>query len=135
MRYKIEDIESIGPVYRSKLSKGGISSTADLLKHCGSAEGRRQVAVASGLEESQLLKWANLADLMRIREIGTQLSELIEAAAVDTVKELRNRRADKLAATVKEANAKRKLTRATPSERRIVAWIAEAKSMTPMISH
>jgi predicted flap endonuclease-1-like 5' DNA nuclease len=135
MRYKIEDIEGIGPVYRSKLSKAGINSTADLLKQCGSAKGRRQVTVTSGLEESQLLKWANLADLMRIRGIGTQFSELLEAAGVDTVKELRNRRVDNLAAAVKAANAKRKLTRATPSERRIAAWIAEAKGMTPMISH
>ena len=135
MRYKIEDIEGIGRVYGSKLSKAGINSTDDLLKHCGSAKGRRQVAAVSGLDEGQLLKWANMADLMRIRGIGKQFSELLEAAGVDTVKELRTRRADNLAGKMKEANAKKKLTRATPSERQVTAWINQAKSMTPLITH
>jgi predicted flap endonuclease-1-like 5' DNA nuclease len=123
MRYRIEDIEGIGRVYGSKLSKVGINSTDDLLKHCGSAKGRRQVALTSGLDEGQLLKWANLADLMRVRGIGTQFSELLEAAGVDTAKELRTRRADNLAAAMKQTNAKKKLTRATLSERQVAAWI------------
>jgi predicted flap endonuclease-1-like 5' DNA nuclease len=132
VRYRIEDI---GRVYGSKLSKVGINSTGDLLKHCGSAKGRRQLASTSGLDEGQLLKWANLADLMRVRGIGTQFSEVLEAAGVDTVKELRTRRADNLAAAMKETNAKKKLTRATPSERQVAAWINQARSMSPLITH
>lgn len=135
MRYKIEEIEGIGQAYRAKLSKAGINSTDDLLKHCGDAKGRRQIAAASGLDEARLLKWANMADLMRIRGIGKQFSELLEAAGVDTVKELRVRRADSLAAKMKEANAKKKLTRATPSEGEIAGWIDQAKSMGAMIAH
>jgi predicted flap endonuclease-1-like 5' DNA nuclease len=135
MRYKIEDIEGIGRAHRSRLGKAGIDSTDDLLEHCGSAKGRRQVAATSGLDEAQLLKWANMADLMRIRGIGKQFSELLEAAGVDTVKELRTRRADHLAAKMKEANAKKKLTRATPAERQVVRWIDQAKRMAAMIAH
>jgi predicted flap endonuclease-1-like 5' DNA nuclease len=135
MRYRIEDIEGIGRTYGAKLSKAGINSTDDLLKHCGSAAGRRKVAASSGLDEGQLLKWANLADLMRIRGIGKQFSELLEAAGVDTVKELRTRRADNLAAKMKEANAKKKLTRATPSQRQVAGWIDQAKGMGAVISH
>jgi predicted flap endonuclease-1-like 5' DNA nuclease len=135
MRYKFEDIEGIGRAYGSKLSKAGFNATDDLLKHCGSTKGRRQVAAASGLDEGQLLKWANMADLMRIRGIGKQFSELLEAAGVDTVKELRTRRADNLATKMKEANAAKKLTRSTPSERQVAGWIDQAKSMAPMISH
>jgi predicted flap endonuclease-1-like 5' DNA nuclease len=76
-----------------------------------------------------------MADLMRIRGIGKQFSELLEVAGVDTVKELRNRRADNLAAGMKQANAKKKLTRTTPSERQVAGWIDQAKSMGAMISH
>ena len=79
-----------------EVEQGGINSTDDFLEHCASAKGRRQVAATSGLDEAQLLKWANMADLMRIRGIGKQFSELLEAAGVDTIKELRTRRADKL---------------------------------------
>jgi predicted flap endonuclease-1-like 5' DNA nuclease len=135
MRCRIEDIEGIGPVYGLKSSKVGISSTDRLFEHCGSAKGRRQLASTSGLDEGQLLQWANMADLMRIRGIGKQFAEPLETAGVDTVKELRTRRADKLAAKMKEANAKKKLTRATPSERQIAAWINQARSMSPLINY
>ena len=122
MRYRIEDVEGTGRACGSKLSTAGLSSTNDLLEHCGSrcgsAKGRRQVAATNGLDEDQLLKWADMAALMRIRRIGKQFSERLEAAGVDTIKELRPRRADHLAARTREANGKRKLTRATPRNAR-----------------
>jgi predicted flap endonuclease-1-like 5' DNA nuclease len=135
MRCRIEDIEGIGRVYGSKSSKVGISSTDHLLENCGGANGRRQLASTSGLDQAQLQQWADIADLMRIRGIGKQFAELLETAGVDTVKELRGRRGDKLAAKMKEANAKKKLTRATPSERQIAAWINQARSMSPLINY
>jgi nucleotidyltransferase/DNA polymerase involved in DNA repair len=135
MRYRIEAIEGIGRACGSKLRTAGISSKKDLLEHCVSAKGRRQVAATSGLDEGHLPKWANLADLIRARRIGKQFFELLEAAGIDTVKDLRTRRADHLAARMNAANAKRKLTRATPSERRVVRWIDQAKRMDAMITH
>jgi len=135
MNYPIEEIEGIGPAYGKKLSAAGITNTKKLLDRCASAKGRREVAGTTGLDDSQLLKWANLADLMRISGIGKQFSELLEAAGVDTVKELRNRRADNLTAKMKEVNAKKKLTRATPSEKQVTAWVDQAKSLPPMITH
>ncbi len=135
MNYSIEEIEGIGPVYGKKLSAAGITNTNKLLDRCASAKGRREVAGATGLDDGQLLKWANLADLMRISGIGKQFSELLEAAGVDTVKELRNRRADNLAAKMKEVNAAKKLTRSTPSEKQVSAWVDQAKSLPPLITH
>ncbi len=135
MNYPIEEIEGIGPVYGKKLSAAGITTTSKLLDCCASAKGRREVAGKTGLDDGQLLKWANLADLMRISGIGKQFSELLEAAGVDTVKELRNRRPDNLAAKMKEVNTAKKLTRSTPSEKQVARWVAQAKSLPPVISH
>ena len=135
MNYPIEEIEGIGPVYGKKLSAAGVTNTKKLLDRCASAKGRREVAKDTGLDDGQLLKWANLADLMRISGIGKQFSELLEAAGVDTVKELRNRRADNLTAKMVEVNAKKKLTRATPSEKQVSEWIGQAKSLPPVITH
>ena len=135
MNYAIEEIEGIGPVYGKKLSAVGITNTKILLDRCASAKGRREVAGETGLDDGQLLKWANLADLMRISGIGKQFSELLEAAGVDTVKELRNRRADNLAAKMKEVNAAKKLTRSTPSEKQVSVWVDQAKSLPPVITH
>ena len=92
-------------------------------------------AATTGLSEGQLLKWANMADLMRISGIGPEYSELLEAAGVDTVKELRNRNAENLAARMAEVNATSKLTRAVPAEKVVSDWIEQAGSLEPLITH
>jgi predicted flap endonuclease-1-like 5' DNA nuclease len=135
MHYKIEEVEGIGPSYGKKLAAAGIVTTGTLLKTCGSAKGRKQIAAQCGVSESLLLKWTNLADLMRVSGVGKQFSELLEAAGVDTVKELRNRRPDNLAAKMKEVNAKKRLTRATPSVAKVTTWVTQAKALKPAVSH
>ncbi len=135
MSYKIEEIEGIGPAYCEKLSAAGIGTTDDLLKTCCDTKGREQAAQKCGLSTAQLLKWANMADLMRISGVGGEFSELLEATGVDTVKELRNRNAANLATAMKEANDSKKLTRTVPSESTVVKWIEQAKEMDPVITH
>ena len=135
MDYRIEKIEGIGPAHASKLSTAGISRTSHLLSRCAAAKGRKAVAAQTGLDEKQLLKWANLADLMRISGIGEEYSELLEAAGVDTVKELRNRRPDALTAKIAEVNRARRLTRQTPGLKQVTRWVEQAKSLAPLITH
>ena len=135
MRYKIEEIEGIGPSYASKLEKAKIATTDDLLKLCCDAKGRKAVSAQTGIGASTLLKWANMADLMRISGIGQEYSQLLEAAGVDTVKELATRRADSLAAKMEEVNGAKKLARATPSQKTVAGWVEQAKGLKPLISH
>lgn len=135
MGYKIAEIEGIGPVYADKLSGAGIATTDDLLAKCGSKKGRGETAEASGCSEKQLLEWANMADLMRIKGVGSEFSELLEASGVDTVKELATRNAANLAAKMEEVNAEKKLTRAVPVEKQVESWVEEAKGLDPMITH
>ncbi len=135
MNYKIEQIEGIGPAWAGKLATAGITDTEGLLRHCGDAAGRQRVAQASGVSADQLLKWVNLADLMRIKGVGSEYSELLEAAGVDTVKELRTRNAQNLAAKMEEVNAAKKLTRATPAPKVVEEWISEAGRLPAMVSH
>ncbi len=135
MGYKIEEIEGIGPGYGEKLAAADIATTDDLLKLCCDAKGRKATASSTGLSESQLLKWANMADLMRISGIGSEYSELLEAAGVDTVKELRNRNAENLAAKMAEVNESKKLTRAVPSEKVVSGWVEQAGTLDPLITH
>ena len=135
MGYKIDQIEGIGPASAEKLETAGIKSTDDLLKMCCDSKGRKSTAEKTGLTEKQLLRWANMADLMRISGIGGEYSELLEAAGVDTVKELRNRRADNLASKMSEINAQKKLTRNVPSEKQVAKWVEQAKSLEAVISH
>lgn len=135
MSYKIEEIEGIGPAYAEKLSAAEVKTTDDLLKLCCDAKGRKATAEKTGVSTGQLLKWANMADLMRISGVGSEYSELLEAAGVDTVRELRNRNAANLAAKMAEVNETKKLTRTVPSEKVVEGWVEQAKTLDPLITH
>ena len=135
MSYKIVDIEGIGPAYAEKLSMAKIKTTKDLLDVCDSAKGRASVSQKTGINEGQLLKWTNLADLMRVSGIGSEYSELLEATGVDTVKELRNRNAANLASKMQEVNSTRKLTRTTPSQKVVEKWISNAAKLPSVITY
>ena len=135
MSYKIDEIEGIGPAYAKKLAAADISTTDDFLKLCCDAKGRKDVSAKTGVGESQLLKWANLADLMRVSGVGPQFSELLEAAGVDTVKELGTRKAENLAVKMAEVNEEKKLARTSPAASVVEGWVDAAKKMKPTITH
>ncbi len=135
MSYPIEEIEGIGPAYAAKLAPCGVKTTAALLKRCADPKGRRRIAAESGVSEELLLKWTNLADLMRVRGIGRQYAELLEGAGVDTIKELRHRRPGNLAAKMAEVNAVKKLTRRIPVPSMIEEWIELAAKLAPVITY
>jgi len=135
MNYPIEEIEGIGPAYGKKLVEAGVKSTGDLLKRGATPAGRKELESASGIGHAQILKWCNLADLMRVKGVGKQYSELLEAAGVDTIKELKNRKPENLAAKMKEVNDAKKLCRAAPSVKSVVKWVEQAKVTAPAISY
>ena len=135
MAYKIEDIEGVGPAYAKKLAAAKITTTDHLLAKCCTPAGRKKVAETSGMSESVILKWTNMADLMRISGIGSQFSELLNGAGVDTIKELRTRNAANLAVKMKEVNDKEKLAKVSPSEVTIAKWIAAAKKTKPKLTY
>jgi predicted flap endonuclease-1-like 5' DNA nuclease len=135
MANKIEAIEGIGTSYAIKLRKAGIKSVEGLLKTGHNKSGRKTLAGSSGIDEQKILKWVNMADLFRIKGVGSETSELLEAAGIDTVKELRNRRADNLHATLVEVNKSKKLVRRVPSTSQVVSFVDYAKKLDPMVSH
>ncbi len=132
---KIEEIEGIGPAYGEKLRAANIADTDGLLKLGASKKGRQELAATTGINEKQILKWVNMVDLCRIKGVGQEYSELLEHAGVDTVKELRNRNAENLAAKMAEVNEQKKLTRRAPSQSEVEAWITHAKTLPPLIEY
>jgi predicted flap endonuclease-1-like 5' DNA nuclease len=135
MAYNITDIEGIGPAYAEKLAGAGIATTDDLLDKCSTPAGRTAVAATTGMGESTILKWTNMADLMRISGVGPQYSELLKGAGVDTVKELRNRNAANLAETMETVNNEKKLARTSPPAGTVEKWVTAAKDMDPRITY
>jgi predicted flap endonuclease-1-like 5' DNA nuclease len=100
-----------------------------------SRKGRKQLAVQAGIDEKQILKWVNRADLSRVRGIGPQYADLLEAAGVDTIPELAKRKADNLLAKMAEVNQGKKLVRKMPVEKQVFDWIEQAKKLPRVVSY
>lgn len=132
---KILRIEGIGSKYARRLTDFGIRSTDRLLQVAAHKRGREDLADQCDIPEKLILEWVNLADLMRVKGIGEEYSDLLEEAGVDSVKELRNRRPDSLYEKIRQANSKRKLVRRIPSKRDVESWVKQAKTMKPVITH
>ncbi len=135
MGYPIEDIEGIGPKFGKKLKKVGVTRTNHLLDRGATRKGRKELAKESDLDEKQILKWTNMADLMRVRGVGEEYSELLEAAGVDTVKELKKRKPENLRNAMMEANGKRKLVRQLPGVAQVEKWVAHAKELPAVMQY
>lgn len=135
MVYKIIDIEGIGNVYAEKLIAAGIETADQLLDKCATPSGRKALEDATGISGKLILTWANHADLFRVKGIGPQFAELLEAAGVDTVKELSHRVAANLAAKMLEVNAEKKLTRRVPTEGEVQKMIDFAKELPAVMKY
>lgn len=133
--YAIIDIEGIGEVYAKKLKDAGIKTTKALLDATATKKQRADLAEKTGISGALILTWANHADMMRVRGIGPQYAELLEASGVDTVKELAHRVPANLAAKMKEVNEKKNLTNGQISEKSIAKWVAEAKTLEPVMKY
>ncbi len=131
----IATIEGIGPVYAEKLTAAGVKTVEALLDHAKDPKGRKALAEASGIDEKKILDWANKADLMRIKGVGEEYSDLLEASGVDTVKELKHRKPENLLAKMTEVNAEKKLVRALPTLKAVTDWVEQAKVMPAVMTY
>jgi len=132
---KLSIIEGIGEAYKTKLNEVGIKSIEDLLEKGITKSSREEIAEKSGISEKLVLRWLNHADLMRIKGIGGEFSEILEAAGVDTVPELARRNAVNLVAKIKEVNENNKLVRRVPTVNMVESWINQAKDLPRVIEY
>jgi predicted flap endonuclease-1-like 5' DNA nuclease len=135
MSYPITDIEGIDGEAASTLKSVGIRSTLRLLEAARTVKGRKALAEKTCFDEKQLLCWANVADRMRVKGISKEYAELLHAAGVDTVKELKYRNPANLAKAMADANKKRKVVRFLPSEKVVERWIEHAKKLPLKITY
>jgi predicted flap endonuclease-1-like 5' DNA nuclease len=135
MAKRISNIEGIGPVFAQKLNESGIKTVENLLEKGATRQGRAALAKSTGIDDQKILKWVNMADLFRIKGVGPQFSELLEAAGVDTVKELRTRNAENLYAKMVEVQEQKNITRAVPALKVVHKFIDQAKNLPPIVSY
>lgn len=131
----IIDIEGVGPVFAKKLKDAGVATTDALLIAGATPKGRKDLAAKAGLDETKILEWVNRADLYRIKGVGSEYSDLLEAAGVDTVVELSKRVPANLFAKMVEVNNAKKLVRKMPIEPQVKDWIEQAKALPRKVSY
>jgi predicted flap endonuclease-1-like 5' DNA nuclease len=132
---KLEEIEGIGATQAKKLEQAGLNKVEDLLEKGATPKGRQDLAEATGISAKLILRWVNMADLFRIKGVGEEYSDLVEAAGVDTVKELAQRKAENLHAKMAEVNEQKKLVRAVPALSQVEKWIAQAKELPRVVTY
>src|SRR5436189_4422147 len=133
--YPIRSVAGVGPAMAAKLRAQHIRTTEGLLEASKTAKDRKNLAEKLGVDEQMVLRWANLADRMRIKGVREPYAELLKDAGVDTVKELKYRNPGRLAEAMAAANGKRKRVQLLPSEKRIEHWIEAAKKLPLKITY
>ena len=131
----LEKVEGIGEAYAKKLRDAGVGSTDMLLETGSTRKGRDELAAKTGIASKLILEWVNHVDLFRVKGVGEEYADLLEASGVDTVPELAQRRADNLHKKMAEVNAEKKLVRQLPSEKQVQEWIEQAKELPRKIQY
>lgn len=132
---QIADIEGIGEVYAKTLAEKGVTTTEALLEKCATPADRQKLAAETKLSGKLILKWANRADLARIKGIGSEYADLLEAAGVDTVPDLARRNAGNLYQALVATNEEKKLVRKIPTENQVTDWVSQAKGLPRALTY
>lgn len=128
-------VEGIGPVYGQKLKEAGVRTPGDLLQTGATPKGRQDLAEKTGISHKLILEWVNNVDLFRIKGIGQEYADLLEAAGVDTVPELAQRNPVNLFQKLVEVNTERSLVRKLPVQAQVDSWVAQAKSLPRIVTY
>jgi len=128
-------IEGIGPKIAEKMKSAGVGSVEKLLDHGASKQGRAGLAASADLSEALVARFVKHADLMRVKGIGGEYAELLEAAGVDSVPELAQRNPDNLHKKISEINEEKSLVRLVASAKQVAGWVDQANDLPKVITH
>ncbi len=132
---RIDEIRSLQHKEATRLRKAGVRTTDALLKRASTRASRSQLSSETDISTADLLRWVNVADLMRIRGIGGEYAELLSMCGVNTVRELRRRNGVALTAKIMAVNGRRDLVRRLPTEAMVEGWIQRAGTLEQVVRH
>ncbi|MFB0562540.1 MAG: DUF4332 domain-containing protein [Candidatus Lokiarchaeia archaeon] len=131
----IEKIEGIGEVYTEQFKAIGIKTTKDLLEAGKTPSGREELAKKMDLSTELILEWVQDSDLMRIKGVSEEYSDLLEESEVRDVPDLATKDPASLYKKILEVNAEKKIVRKTPLRNDIKKWIEQAKKLPKIIEY
>ncbi len=128
---RIDQVAGIGQREATKLRKAGVRTSNGLIEAASSRKDRTQLAQATGIDSRDLQHWVNHSDLLRVKGVGAEYAELLVAAGVDTLRDLRRRNATALLAKIIGLNGDAKVVQRLPTEAMVDSWIEAAKDLEP----
>jgi len=131
---RIDQVAGVGQRQATKLRKAGLRTSRGLIETASTRRGRTEIAKATGLSPKDLQLWVHHADLLRVRGVGAEYAELLVAAGVDTLRDLRRRNATALLAKIIGLNGSLRVVDRLPTEAMVDGWINAAGDLGPSIA-
>jgi predicted flap endonuclease-1-like 5' DNA nuclease len=128
---RIDQVAGISHKNATKLRKAGVRTSKGLTDVAGDRKGRNELAALTGLEPRDIQQWVNHSDLLRVKGVGAEYAELLVAAGVDTLRDLRRRNPTALLAKIIGLNGNARVVRRLPTESMVEVWIEAAKELDP----
>ena len=125
---KIIEIEGVGEKYAQTLEKAGFPNVKDLIP----LKWReiKDLAEKTSISLKLIEKFQDIAELMIIKGVGPEYSELLNRIGIDSTRELAYRNPQKTLDKVVEFDKKKpNVIRKIPRVEDLTDWIEEAKSM------
>jgi len=130
---RIDQVAGVSQREATKLRKHGVRTSNGLIEVASGRKGRTDLASATGIDQRDLQHWINHSDLLRVKGVGAEYAELLVAAGVDTLRDLRRRNPTALLAKIIGLNGDSKVVRRLPTEAMVEAWIEAAKDLDPSL--
>jgi predicted flap endonuclease-1-like 5' DNA nuclease len=129
MSESIGKIKGIEASVQEKLEGAGIRNTDQLLEHSRTPQQRAELARSVGTTPTALKELANRADLMRLKGVGADFSNLLEEAGVNSCKELQHRSAENLYKALVDLHTTKHIAHHAPTQAQVTEWVTEAKTL------
>lgn len=130
---RIDEVAGLSVRQATRLRKAGVKTSKGLIEEASTRAGRSALSKKTGLPPRDLKSWVHHADLLRVKGVGGEYAELLVAAGVDTIRDLRRRNPTALVAKIISMNGSKKVVRRLPTEAMVAGWIESASLIEPSI--
>lgn len=130
----IDSINGMTHTEATKLRRARVRTTVTFLQIASTRSGRALLTKETGITSPKLLHWAKRAELMKIKNLGRDYADLLEAVGVESVTDLKRRNPESLHEMMHNANQAKKIVDRMPSLKRVANWIDDSKDIVITVS-
>lgn len=130
----IDSINGMTHTEATKLRRARVRTTVTFLQIASTRSGRALLTKETGITSPKLLHWAKRAELMKIKNLGRDYADLLEAVGVESIADLKRRNPESLHEMMHNANQAKKIVDRMPSLKRVTNWIDDSKDIVITVS-